>query len=190
MIPLGNRMLAAAMAGFFAAAGAGPASAAASGWIDCTGQMVTTKAGKAGDPAATHEIYQIDDAAKALYKYSETRKTADPEPVTSFDDKIIAWAEKPDLGALDSSWHGQLDRASLALTQEYKEGAETTNWTEQCKAAASAPELATAIVQPTPPPPPAGAAPATPGKDAKKTPEKAPAAAPAKKADKAAKTSG
>jgi hypothetical protein len=184
MIPPGNRMLAAAMAGFFAVAGAGPASAAASGWIDCTGQMVTTKAGKAGDPAQTHEIYQIDDAAKALYKYSETRKTADPEPVTGFDDKTIAWAEKPDLGALDSSWHGQLDRASLALTQEYKEGPETTNWTEQCKAT-TAPELATAIVQPTPPPPPAGAAPAP--ADAKKAPAKP---APAKKPDAAAKTPG
>jgi hypothetical protein len=177
----GKRTLAAAMLALFAtAAGASTAGAAAT-WIDCTGQMVTTKAGKADAPVATHEIYQIDDAAKALYKYSEARKSADPEPVTTFDDKAVAWAEKPDLGALDSSWEGHLDRASLALTQDYHQGPEVTNWTEQCKAT-TAPALATTIAEPTPPAPPATAAPAAPA-DAKKAPA-------AKKPPANAKSSG
>lgn len=108
-------------------------AAAATTWIDCSGQMVTTKAGKADEPSAAHDVYVIDDTAKALFKYSDARKSADLEPVTAFDDKEIKWAEKPDLGALDSGWEGRLDRTAMSLRVEYHQIPETTVWTEQCK---------------------------------------------------------
>ena len=178
MIPSSKRALAAGIAGLFAAAGLSAAQAATT-WIDCTGQMVTTKAGKADAPVQVHEIYQIDDQAQGLFKYSEARKSADPEPVTAFDDKSITWAEKPDLGALDTSWQGKIDRASMALTAEYSQGPEKTSWTEQCKPT-SAPQLATSLPPDQPPAPTPASAPA----DQKKAPATKPAdkAKPAKAA--------
>ena len=173
-----KRALAVGMAGLFAAAGMTGAQAAQT-WIDCTGQMVTTKAGKADAPVQVHDIYQIDDQAKGLFKYSETRKSADPEPVTQFDDKTIVWAEKPDLGALDASWQGKIDRAAMSLTQEFSQGPEKTTWTEQCKPT-SAPQLATSL----PPEPPPAQAPLPTSAPADQ--KKAPAAKPADKAKPAA----
>src|SRR5271166_5217208 len=70
MNPSGNRALLAAIAGLLATAATGATAHAADTWIDCTGQMVTTKAGKADAPVQVHEIYQIDDVAKGLFKYS------------------------------------------------------------------------------------------------------------------------
>ena len=172
MNPSSKRALAVAIAGLFAAAGMSGAQAAQS-WIDCTGQMVTTKAGKADAPVQVHEIFQIDDQAKGLFKYSDVRKSADPEPVTQFDDQTIIWAEKPDLGALDSSWQGKIDRATMALNQEYDQGPEKTTWTEQCKPT-SAPQLVTSL--PAEPPPAQQAAPAPADQ------KKAPAGKPADKA--------
>jgi hypothetical protein len=174
MNPSSKLALAVSAAGLFAAAASG--AQAAQTWIDCTGQMVTTKAGKADAPVQVHEIYQIDDQAKGLFKYSEARKSADPEPVTQFDDKTIVWAEKPDLGALDSSWEGKIDRAAMTLTQEYTQGPEKTNWTEQCKPT-SAPQLATSL----PPEPPPAQTPSSAPTDQKKAPADAKKpAAPAK----------
>ena len=113
---------------------AGPAFAAMT-WLDCTGQAVTTTAGKPDQQTSpAHDVYAIDDAAKAFYKYAEARKALDVEPVTAFDDAAIKWAEKPDLGALDTAWEGVLDRKSLALKLDYRKLPETTSWTEQCRA--------------------------------------------------------
>ncbi|HLG89305.1 MAG TPA: hypothetical protein VKZ79_19170 [Alphaproteobacteria bacterium] len=179
MNPSSKQALAAGIAGLLAAAGMSGAQAATT-WIDCTGQMVTTKAGKADAPVQVHEIFQIDDQAKGLFKYSEVRKSADPEPVTEFDDKSIVWAEKPDLGALDASWQGKIDRAAMTLTQEYNQGPEKTTWTEQCKPT-SAPQLASSLPADQPPaqqaaPTPADQKKAPAGKPADKTkPAKAPA---------------
>ena len=166
-----------ALFGLIAVLASGSATAATT-WIDCSGQMVTSKAGKEDPPAAAHDIYVVDDAAKTLYKYSDARKSTDLEPVTSFDDKQITWAEKADLGALDTNWQGHLDRTAMSLRIEYKQIPEMTVWTEQCKPTDAQP-IATAID--TPAPDPASKPAAAPAAKPAAAPAAKPAAKPADK---------
>ena len=160
-----------------------PATALADSWIDCTGQMVTTKEGKPDQKTEdAHDIYVLDDAAKSLQKYSQTRKLIDPEPVTLYTMDEVKWVKKPSLGVLDPNWDGRLDRKTMALKLDYHVGPETTTWTETCKPTDPQPiDMAASAIQGPP------IAPLDPGKpdakgDAKGAAPGKPAAAPAKAA--------
>jgi len=125
----------------------------AASWIDCTGQMVTTTAGKPDQQTSpAHDIYALNDDTKTLHKYSESRKTTDTEPVTLYTMDEVKWAEKPNLGVLDASWEGRIDRKTMALKMDYHQGPETTVWTEQCRAT-DAPPMDTAAAAPEAPKP-------------------------------------
>ena len=134
-LSLFNRFLVCTVAGVSAVAWASAAAAYTPNWLECDGQMVTTTTadGKAESTSApAKDVYVYDDDSKNFYKYSETRKTTDVEPVTSYTDKEIKWSSKGS-SANAASWDGTLNRSTLALQIDYNERGTEIVWTQQCK---------------------------------------------------------
>lgn len=113
-------------------------SAAAETWIACEGTVTTSdvKDGKTEtSSAAAKDVYVYDDALKALFKYSDARKSLSPLFVTSFDDKGIVWANAggKTAGSLASAWEGRINRADMSLKLTRTERSETLTWSQTCK---------------------------------------------------------
>ena len=130
------------LAGAFLAAAASPASAAWNpNWIACDGQTVTTGTldGKPiNETKPGHHVFGYDDASKNIYLYSDARKSADPEPVTSYSDSEIKWGSHRMMGqSTGADWDARLDRKTMDLTLNYQEAGTQILWNEKCVPTAS-----------------------------------------------------
>jgi hypothetical protein len=113
-------------------AGAPPAIAAEN-WLACDGNVVTStiKDGKSETTtAAASDFYVYDDARKALYHYSQRRKSLAPVAMIGYDEQAIRWGSP--IG-LSEGWEGQIDRSSMTLKMVRTEGPEVMTWSQQCK---------------------------------------------------------
>lgn len=127
---------AAALAAFLLVSTAHSSIAAPKDWIACEGTKVTT-ATKDGKPDTQTEpaqdVFALDDDTKNFFRYSESRKTTDVEPVTVYTPQEIRWGVPWSPTNSAPGWEGRLDRASMALTLNYRDPQSRIAWTEQCK---------------------------------------------------------
>jgi len=117
-------------------AAAGPAAAYTPKWLECDGQSVTsgTSGGKpVNETKPVHDTYVYDDDAKYFYKYQENTNRTVIEPTTEYTSDIIKWGIAQFPGQSGPNWAGELNRSTLALKLNYRDGTETIDFTEQCK---------------------------------------------------------
>lgn len=119
------------------AAGLTPASAYTPKWIECDGQSVTagTSGGKpVSETKPVHETFVYDDDGRNFYKYQESANRTVLEPTTEYTKASIKWGITHDVGQTAPAWTGELNRNTLELKLNYRDQAETIDFTEQCKA--------------------------------------------------------
>ena len=107
---------------------------AADQWIACDGTLVSKKGSEAPTTTQVTDVYSIDDAAKALFKYSDTRQRLDMISLKSFDAKSILWQNDGEgFGSQAAQWQGRIDRNKMSLSLVRRDGDETLTWTQACK---------------------------------------------------------
>ena len=130
-----RRTLAAALSGA-ALAWAGPAAAYTPKWLACTGEITVTRPDAPPSKEAAEDIYVYDDDAKTLFKYFPARKSLAYLGPKSYTAGEIVWFGSSS-GIDATAWEGRLDRTALTLRLNYKSGAETRVWTQQCQPTAA-----------------------------------------------------
>jgi hypothetical protein len=111
-------------------------------WLECDGQSVTagTSGGKpVNETKPVHDTYVYDDDGKYFYKYQENTNRTAIEPTTQYTADVIKWGITQFPGQSGPNWTGELNRSTLALKLNYRDGTETIDFTEQCKPGAPHP---------------------------------------------------